>query len=698
MKKVLTVSGLSCASCASMIENKLNNIDEINNAVVDSISSRIILEIKENTDIQKIINKINIIAIGIEPDFYIIDNFHEKDADDLQDNIKKEVLRIALGSIIFAVVSIFNFSSFIELLLYLASYIVIGGEVLLRAGKNILKGQIFDENFLMTIATIGAFSIGEFPEGVAVMLFYQIGELFQDSAVNKSKRSITSLMDIRPDFANLKSGDDIKKVSPDIVKVGDTIVVKPGERIPLDGIIINGNSTVDTSSLTGESLPKEVAPGDSILSGMINKNGLLTIKVDKVFSESTVSKILDLVQNASSNKAPTENFITKFARYYTPIVVFSALALAIIPPLVIEGATFSQWIYRALAFLVVSCPCALVISVPLGFFGGIGGASKEGILVKGGNFLEALNNVDTVVFDKTGTLTKGTFRVTKTVPKNNYTSEDLITYAAYGESHSSHPIAISVLKEYGKKVDIKPLNYEELPGHGIIAEFPNGIISIGNSKLMNQLGVSYDQVELIGTILHVALNNIYVGYIVISDEIKEDSFNAIKSLKKLGIKSIVMLTGDHERAGNHIAKELKLDKVYSELLPHEKVSKLEEIYNNKKNKGKVIYVGDGINDAPVLARSDIGIAMGGIGSDAAIEAADIVIMNDEPSKVATAIKIANRTKNIVMQNIVFALGIKIIILILVALGLGTMWEAVFGDVGVALLAVLNSMRAMKVPD
>jgi Cd2+/Zn2+-exporting ATPase len=609
---------------------------------------------------------------------------------------KKDLIRLGIGAAIFAIASIMTFSNIVEFILYFISYVLVGGEVVLRAIKNIIRGQVFDENFLMAIATIGAFAIGEYPEGVAVMLFYQVGEIFQGMAVNRSRKSITALMDIRPDFANLKIGDELKKVDPEEVSIGDIIVVKPGEKVPLDGKVIEGNSMVDTSALTGESVPREVRAGDNILGGVINKNGLLTIEVEKEFGDSTIAKILELVQNASSKKAPTEKFITKFARYYTPAVVFSALALAVIPPLVIDGATFSQWIYRALAFLVVSCPCALVVSIPLGFFGGIGGASKNGILVKGGNYLEALNDVEIVVFDKTGTLTKGVFKVTQIESQNNISKDELLTYAAYAESYSNHPIATSIVNAYGKEIAKGSVeNYEEISGHGIKVIVEGKEVFAGNYKLMNKENIAYNAVETIGTVVHVAVDNVYAGYIVISDEVKEDSAKAIKTLKAIGVKKTVMLTGDNKTVGTKVAKELGLDQVYAELLPDQKVEMLELLYKEKSAKGKLVFVGDGINDAPVLARADIGIAMGGIGSDAAIEAADIVIMTDEPSKIATAIKIAKKTRTIVMQNIVFALGIKLILLVLVASGLGTMWEAVFGDVGVTLIAVLNSMRAMK---
>ncbi len=704
-KLVIMLEGLCCANCASKIEKESQNITNVSSSVVDFVAQKLILELENNSDKDNIVELVKQIVKKIEPDVkvYVVEgnqnrkqSSHEHNHDHDHGNSKKEFVRLGVGAAIFAIATAFNFSFYVELSLYLVSYLLVGGEVVLRALKNIRGGQIFDENFLMSIATIGAFAIGEFPEGVAVMLFYQLGEIFQGMAVNRSRKSIAELMDIRPDFANLKMGSDIKKVSPEEVNIGDIIVVRPGEKVPLDGKVIEGNSMVDTSALTGESVPREVEVGDNVLGGVINKNGLLTIEVEKEFGDSTIAKILDLVQNASSKKAPTENFITKFARYYTPAVVFSALALAILPPLFISGATFSEWIYRALAFLVVSCPCALVVSIPLGFFGGIGGASKNGILVKGGNYLEALNNVEVVVFDKTGTLTKGVFKVTEIQPQGNVTRDELITYAAFAESFSNHPIATSIVKAYSKEVANESIeNYEEISGHGVKAIVLGKEVLAGNYKLMNKENISYAQVETIGTVVHVAVNKEYAGYIVISDEVKEDSAKAIKDLKEIGVKKTVMLTGDNKVVGTKVAKQLGLDKVYSELLPDQKVEKLEVLDKEKSSKGKLIFVGDGINDAPVLARADIGIAMGGVGSDAAIEAADVVIMTDEPSKIASAIKIAKKTRTIVMQNIVFALGIKSIILVLVALGLGTMWEAVFGDVGVTLIAVLNSMRAMK---
>lgn len=699
MKKELLLKGLACAKCAAKIENESTKINGIKSASIIFASSKLVVEIENPDNWSKIIDEIKSIVDRIEPDVKVVEiekNEANKNSEEENDSNKAELIRFIIGAVIFAIATIFKFNNTIELILYLISYIIVGGEVILRALKNIKRGQIFDENFLMGIATIGAFCIGQYPEGVAVMLFYQVGEMFQDMAVNRSRKSISALMDIRPDFANIKIEDGLKKVSPEEVKIGDIIVVKPGEKVPLDGKVIDGSSMLDTSALTGESVPREVKTGDSILGGVINKNGLLTIEVEKEFGDSTVAKILDLVQNASSKKAPTENFITKFAKYYTPAVVFAALALALIPPLFISGATFSQWIYRALAFLVVSCPCALVISIPLGFFGGIGGASRKGILIKGGNYLEALNNVEIVVFDKTGTLTKGVFKVTEINPHNNFTKEELLSYAAKVESYSNHPIAMSVVNSYGMEINKDTIkNYEEISGHGVRATVDEIEVLAGNHKLMYSENISFEQVDTIGTVVHVAIDKIYAGNIVISDEVKEDSEKAIKALKALGIKKTVMLTGDNKIVGTKVAGQLGLDEVYSELLPDQKVEKLELLDKEKTPKGKLVFVGDGINDAPVLARADIGIAMGGVGSDAAIEAADVVIMTDEPSKIANAIKIAKRTRMIVMQNIVFALGVKLILLVLVASGLGTMWEAVFGDVGVALLAVLNSMRAMK---
>lgn len=698
----IMLEGLGCANCAAKIETEVSKIEGVKFASVDFVSKKLTLETNIDVNVSSLNETIEGIVKKIEPDVKVVfegntskANTKENDDDD-EDNNKKEIARLIIGGAIFAVGMIFNFQNWLELTLFLISYIIVGGPVVLKAIKGIARGQVFSEHFLMSVATIGAFFIGEYPEGVAVMMFYLVGELFQDMAVGHSRKSISALMDIRPDYANLKIGDEIKKVSPEEVNIGDIIVVKPGEKVPLDGKVLDGTSMVDTAALTGESIPRELVPGSDALSGFINKNGVLTIEVTKDFGESTVSKILDLVQNASSRKAPTEQFITKFARYYTPVVVFGALALAIIPPLVLPGATFSEWIYRALVFLVVSCPCALVISIPLGFFGGIGGASKRGILVKGSNYLEALNNVEMVVFDKTGTLTKGVFEVVEVNAQIDYTDDELIEYAAYAESHSSHPIALSILKVYKKDIDFSKIDdYKEIAGHGLSVKLADKEVLAGNAKLMVSENIEYQDIETVGTVVHIAINKKYAGNIVISDEVKEDSAEAIKGLKALGIKKTVMLTGDMKTVGEKIGKQLGLDEVYSELLPADKVEKIESLEAKKSKKGKIVFVGDGINDAPVLARADIGMAMGGLGSDAAIEAADIVIMTDEPSKIVTAIKVAKRTRNIVMQNIIFALGVKAIFLVLGALGIASMWEAVFGDMGVAIIAILNAMRVMN---
>lgn len=609
----------------------------------------------------------------------------------------KRLCRIIIGAAVLATAVLLSLNNeWLQIALFIISYIIVGGDVVKRAVKNIFKGQVFDENFLMSIATIGAFFIGEYPEGVAVMLFYQVGELFQSYAVGKSRKSIASLMDIRPDYANVKKGDELVKVDPDEVQIGDIIVIKAGEKIPLDGKVIEGSSMIDTSALTGESVPREVEVGSDILSGCININGVITAEVTQEFGESTVSKILDLVENASSKKSNSEQFITKFARYYTPVVVIIAVFLAIIPPLVIDGATFSDWIYRALAFLVVSCPCALVISIPLSFFGGIGGASKKGVLVKGSNYLEALAETEIVVFDKTGTLTKGVFNVQEIHPEG-VSKEELLELTAHAESYSNHPISLSLKRAYSKEIDNGRISdVEEISGHGVIATVDGKKVMVGNIKLMKMMDIPYFKGELIGTIVHVAVNNKYIGYIVIADEVKEDSAQAIKELKVANIKQTVMLTGDNKSIGSKVAKELGLDKVYAELLPADKVEKLEELFSQKSKKGKLAFVGDGINDAPVLARADIGIAMGGLGSDAAIEAADVVIMADEPSKIATTMKISKKTLKIAHQNIVFAIGIKIIVLILSAFGITTMWAAIFADVGVTIIAVLNAFRALNV--
>lgn len=693
-QKTLILNGLSCANCAAKIEAQINSLPEVHSANVDFISKKLFIKVHSAEDLSRVLEKSRNIAHKIEDGLTITEEGEHKEHTEKDFDLAK-IIRLSIGAVLFAVGLIFDFSQTTELGIFSASYLLVGADVIFIAVKDILKGQFFNENFLMSIATIGAFAIKEYPEGVAVMLFYQVGELFQDYAVNRSRKSITALMDIFPDYANLKIGDEIKKVSPSEVKIDDIIIVKPGERIPLDGIVTEGSSMVDTSALTGESVPRETNIGDDVLSGYINQNGVLTVKVKSLFENSTVAKILDLVQNASAKKAPTENFITKFARYYTPSVVLLAVGLAFLPPIFIEGANFYQWINRSLVFLVVSCPCALVISIPLGFFSGIGRASKNGILIKGGNYLEALNNVDTVVFDKTGTLTKGVFKVIE-INGNDISKELLLEYASYAESFSNHPIALSIMQSYGKAVDQSKISdYKELPGLGISVRFNDKVILAGNEKLMNKEGILFKTPENYGTIIHIAINGEYGGSIIIADEIKNDSAKAIKSLKAMGVKKTVMLTGDNKTISEKIAKDLGLDGVFAELLPAQKVEKLEMLFNSKETKGNIVFVGDGINDAPVLARSDIGVAMGGIGSDAAIEAADVVLMTDEPTKLAEAIKIAKITRRIILQNIVFALVIKGIVLLMGAVGVATMWEAVFADVGVSLIAIINAMRIMK---
>lgn len=696
-KKVLLLIGLDCANCATKIEKEVNSLDGVSSATVDFVSRKLTIEVDQKRDLPRVVEQASKIAIQIESGIKVVENEDKKEEGKEDGGIKKsKAIQLGIGAALFFAAILVELPFWAEFSIFLVSYVLVGGEVVLKAVRNISRGQVFDENFLMTVATIGAFAIKEFPEGVAVMLFYQVGEFFQNMAVNRSRKSISALMDIRPDYANLKVGEDIKKVSPEEISVGDIIVIKPGEKVPLDGKVIEGMSMLDTSAITGESVPREVEPGNEILSGTINKNGLLTVEVTKEFGDSTVSKILDLVQNANSRKAPTEQFITKFSRYYTPVVVFVALAMAVVPPLVVSGATFSDWIYRALVFLVVSCPCALVISIPLGFFGGIGGAAKNGILIKGSNYLEALNNVDTIVFDKTGTLTKGVFKVTKISTQGHESEENLLEYAAFAESYSNHPIAISILKAYGREINKSEIqDYDEISGHGIKVSIRGKRILAGNKKLMAKENITYDEVDEIGTVVHVAIDRKYAGYIVISDEIKDDALKAIKELKGIGVRKLVMLTGDNKLVGEAIGHKLGLDEVHAELLPDQKVEKLELLEKQKKTKGKLLFVGDGINDAPVLARADVGVAMGGLGSDAAIEAADIVIMTDEPSKLGNAIRIAKRTRSIVWQNIAFALGVKAFVLVLGAGGIATIWEAVFADVGVTLIAVINAMRVMK---
>ena len=615
------------------------------------------------------------------------------------DEDKKRTIRLAVGAVVYAIgmaLTVFaKLPTLAELAFLIVAYVILGWDVVWQAVKNITRGQVFDEHFLMSVSTIGAFAIGEYPEAVAVMLFYQVGEFFQSLAVKRSRKSISDLMDIRPDSATVKRNGVLQVVSPESVAVGEIIVVKPGEKIPLDGIVVDGESMLDTKALTGESVPRSIRKGDEALSGCINQSGLLTLKVTKSFGESTVSKITDLVENASARKAPTENFITTFARYYTPVVVGMAAVLAIIPPLVLGGG-WSEWLRRGFVFLIVSCPCALVISIPLTFFGGIGAASKRGVLVKGGNYLEALNKVSVVVFDKTGTLTKGVFEVANIIPAAGYQKEQVLEYAAQAESYSNHPIAKSILATYGKPIDQKQFSdFEEISGHGISVMVQGKKVLAGNSKLMESEKIAYAACDAAGTKFYVAADGSYVGCILIADEVKPDSKCAIAELKKIGVEKTVMLTGDDERIGKSVADELGLDAYYAQLLPDQKVEKLEMLDKQKRQGSKLAFVGDGINDAPVLARADVGIAMGGLGSDAAIEAADVVLMTDEPSKLVEAIDVAKATKRIVMQNIVIALGIKSVFLVLGALGMAGMWEAVFGDVGVTIIAVLNAMRILK---
>ena len=704
IKKDIFLGGLNCAHCAEVMNNKVSSLEGIKSCHMNFVNKKLSVEI-DSTNEDKIIKTIIDIINDTEPGLDIqVESNNKENKTEIKtkkvekDNSKYNLFKIIVGALVF-LFAFYQEATGVEnkysLIIFLVSYLLIGGDVLYKALRNITKGRVFDENFLMSIATIGAITIGEPSEAVGVMLFYKVGEYLQELAVGKSRRSISELMEIRPDVANLKIGNSIKVVNPEDVEIGDYIVVKPGEKVPLDGIVVEGNSMVDTSALTGESILRTVNKGDDLLSGFINKNSLLTVQVTKNFSESTVSKILDMVENASSKKSKTENFISVFSRYYTPIVVLLAALIAILPPIFMEGALFSDWLHRGLIFLVVSCPCALVLSIPLSYFSGIGVASKHGILIKGSNYLEALRYVDTVVFDKTGTLTEGVFDVVKVSPVG--ISEDkLMELASIAEANSNHPIAKSILKYYNKEIDLNKIEeYEEIAAHGIKVKYENNYILAGNEKLMEASNIKIEKNTEVGTVVYIAVNDQFKGYIVIADKIKSDSEEAIKEIKAQGIKEAVMLTGDNKEVADSVAKKLKLDKVFSNLLPNEKVEKIEELYINRNEKEKIAFVGDGINDAPVLARADVGIAMGGLGSDAAIEAADVVIMTDEPSKIAEGIKISKKTYKIVWQNIIFALGIKVIVMILGAAGMASMWEAVFADVGVALIAVLNAMRIMK---
>lgn len=701
----LELNGLNCASCAGKIERLSNEIDGVSEANLDFVSKKLKVNLNEDDKIDKIKKDIKAIIKKLEPDVIVIDKSDKSTYKDEHDHnhdhgdvTKKEIVKLIISGILFALPWILGLKGTPRLALYLFSYLVVGHKVIIRAAKNVIGGTPFDENFLMTIATIGAFVIGEYPEAVAVMLFYQVGEMFQGMAVNHSRKSISALLDIRPDSANLEKNNEVIVVNPEDVHIGDYIIIKPGEKVPLDGIVVEGESSLDTSNITGESVPRNVSVGDNVLSGVVNNQGMLKVKVSKEFGESTVSKILDLVENASSKKAATENFITKFARYYTPAVVFVALAIAIVPPLFMS-AELKEWAYRACVFLVISCPCALVISIPLGFFGGIGGASKTGILVKGGNYLEALTEVDTIVFDKTGTITKGTFRVTEIMSYEDYSEEEILELGAYGEVFSNHPIGKSIIEYYGKEINKEHIkSYKEIPGKGIEVVIDNKQILLGNKTLFNDRKIKVNETNSIGSVVYIGKENNHIGTIIVSDELKDNVIEDIKKLKSLGIKETIMLSGDNELTANKVGEVVGIDKVYGNLLPQDKVSIFEEIIDNKKGKSRVIFVGDGVNDAPVLARADVGIAMGGLGSDAAIEASDIVIMTDEIGKIGTGIKIAKNTKKIVTQNIILALGLKLVVLTLGAMGLATMWEAVFADVGVSIIAILNSIRALKVEE
>ena len=689
----LTLEGLNCANCARKIEEKVGKMEGVKESNLNFTTTTLNVKLERKVKEEHAINEIKKIVEALEPHVKVEKKVSGKT------NVQRAKFEVKptliIGTILYLIAVIGDFKGALALILFVVSYLLIGGKVVLTAIKNIARGQLFDENFLMTVATIGAFSISEYPEAVAVMLFYEIGETIQGYAVNKSRSSISSLMDIRADYANIIIDGKEKKVSPETVKVEDIILVKPGEKIPLDGIVVEGESFVDTSALTGESVPRKIAVNDEILSGGINTNGVLKVKVTKKFGESTVSRILEMVENAANKKANTEKFITKFAKVYTPIVVALAILIAVVPSIFIKDALFSTWLYRALVFLVVSCPCALVVSVPLGFFAGIGGASKKGVLVKGSNYLELLKDLETVVFDKTGTLTEGVFTVTE-INTNNIQKEKLIEIAAMAESFSNHPIAISIIKEYGKEIDKEVIEeYEEIAGHGIKAVINNEEILIGNAKLMNQFNISYNEVDSIGTVVYCAINGEFKGSIVISDKIKENAGEALINLKAAGVKKTVMLTGDNKKTAEKVGEKVNIDEVHSELLPLGKVKEVEKLLKASNKNGRLAFVGDGVNDAPVLARADIGIAMGGIGSDAAIEAADVVLMKDDINALVDAINVSKKTNKILWQNIIFALGVKVIVMVLGTFGIANMWTAVFADVGVTIIAIINSTRCFR---
>jgi len=694
MKKY-KLNNLDCASCASKIENSLSKLEDVKFVNVNFATATMTIDTDNFDKVKAQIKK-------LEPEVEVQDIDKENklvSVNELAEN-KSTIIKAASAMVLLIVGIIFEDNlhntpfQLAEYAVYVTAYIIVGWNVITSAVKNIIRGQFFDEQFLMTIATLGAFAIHQMPEAVAVMLFYVTGELFQDIAVGRSRKSIKSLLEIKPDYANLKSGLEVVRVSPEEVNIGDTIIVKPGEKVPLDGTILDGTSFVDTAALTGESVPRKVNVKDEVMAGMINQSGLLAVQVNKLFGDSSVSKILELVENATSQKAETEKFITTFARYYTPIVVISALLLAVLPPLLFAGQIFSDWIYRALVVLVVSCPCALVISIPLGYFGGIGMASRKGILVKGSNFLDALTQVKTVVFDKTGTLTKGEFKVSEVVTSNGFSKDEILEFAAYAEVNSNHPVAQSILVAYPGKIDNNRITKtEEISGHGMKAIVDGKIILAGNDKMLHKENVAHKVCQIDGTVVHIAIDHVYAGYIIISDSLKDDAIEAIEKLKAKNIQT-VMLTGDNQFAAAAFAKKLNIDKYFFDLLPEDKVKHIERLIKENKG-GKVAFVGDGINDAPVIARADVGIAMGALGSDAAIETADVVLMTDSPSKVALSIDVAKTTRNIVWQNIYFAMGVKLIFIVLGVFGVATMWEAVFGDMGVALIAVFNAIRILR---
>lgn len=702
MKKY-QLKNIDCASCAAKIEDGLAKMPEVKFVSVSFANSTMQIDAPDIEEVKQKIKEIEPEVEVVEPTESLEGEKHSIEKSTIKAELAENKFQLfRIGFVIVLLIFGMVYEDLIhntpyhiaEYLVFLTAYLISGWGVLRSAVRSIVKGKVFNEHFLMTIATLGAFAVDEMAEAVAVMLFYVIGELFQDIAVNRSRKSVKALLEIRPDYANLKVDADVKRVSPIEVHPEQIIVVKPGEKIPLDGNIIEGNSFVDTSALTGESVPRAVKESETVLAGMINKSGMLTIKVTKEFGESSISKILELVENASSKKAETEKFITTFARYYTPVVVFGALLLAVIPPLFFAGQTFTDWIYRALVVLVISCPCALVISIPLGYFGGIGGASRRGILVKGSNYLDALTKIKTVVFDKTGTLTKGEFKVAEIVSANGYKKEDILKYAAQAEANSSHPIAKSILDAYNKKIQQSDITeVKEISGHGIQARVNGDDVLIGNDKLLHKENIEHDKCDVEGTIVHVTVNKKYAGYIVISDSLKNEAAETIAELNKLKVNT-VMLTGDNKSAAEIFAKKLGIKEYYSELLPENKVEHIEKLLGTVKD-GKIAFVGDGINDAPVIARADVGIAMGALGSDAAVETADVVLMTDSPMQVVKSIEVAKRTRMIVWQNIAFAMGVKLFFILLGAFGIATMWEAVFGDMGVAIIAILNAMRVMR---